>query len=150
MDATVNELEHTKVNSFPTIKLFKKGTNQVIEYNGERTLEGLDKFLATGGEYGRAAPDQVFTFFDFLLMIFFLSFFFLSLFLSLHDVLYFTLLLLLSFDCCTTPKLLATCICHFMLHQVVDFNGERTLEGLSQFIDSHGELGASPKLEVST
>lgn len=59
MDATANELEHTKVNSFPTIKLFKKGTNQVIEYNGERTLEGLDKFLTTGGEYGRAAPDQV-------------------------------------------------------------------------------------------
>lgn len=59
MDATANELEHTKVGSFPTIKLFKKDTNQVIEYNGERTLEGLDKFLSTGGEYGRAAPDQV-------------------------------------------------------------------------------------------
>ena len=58
MDATVNELEHTKVGSFPTIKLFKKDTNQVIEYNGERTLEGLDKFLSTSGEYGRAAPDQ--------------------------------------------------------------------------------------------
>ena len=29
MDATANELEHTKVNSFPTIKLFKKDTNEV-------------------------------------------------------------------------------------------------------------------------
>ena len=33
--------------------------NQVIEYNGERTLEGLTQFLETDGEYGRAAPDQV-------------------------------------------------------------------------------------------
>lgn len=62
MDATANELEHTKVNSFPTIKLYRKGSNQVIEYNGERTLEGLTKFMDTEGEYGRAAPDQVISF----------------------------------------------------------------------------------------
>lgn len=59
IDATTNELEHTKVNSFPTIKLYRKGTNQVIEYNGERTLDGLNRFLETDGDYGRAAPDQV-------------------------------------------------------------------------------------------
>lgn len=29
MDATANELEHTKINSYPTIKLYKKGTNEV-------------------------------------------------------------------------------------------------------------------------
>ena len=29
MDATANELEHTKINSFPTIKLFKKDSNEV-------------------------------------------------------------------------------------------------------------------------
>jgi protein disulfide-isomerase A1 len=58
MDSTVNELEHTKINSFPTIKLFKKGDNKVIEYSGERTLDGLSKFLETGGSYGQAAPDQ--------------------------------------------------------------------------------------------
>lgn len=29
MDATANELEHTKINSFPTIKLYKKDTNDV-------------------------------------------------------------------------------------------------------------------------
>jgi len=34
VDATINELEHTKINSFPTIKLYKKG------------------------DYGQAAPDQ--------------------------------------------------------------------------------------------
>lgn len=58
MDSTVNELEHTKINSFPTIKLFKKGDNQVVEYSGERTLEGLSKFLESDGSYGQQAPDQ--------------------------------------------------------------------------------------------
>jgi len=58
MDSTVNELEHTKINSFPTIKLYKKGDNKVVEYNGERTLEGLTKFLETDGSYGQAGPDQ--------------------------------------------------------------------------------------------
>jgi len=58
MDSTINELEHTKINSFPTIKLFKKETNEVVEYSGERTLEGLSKFLESGGTYGQAAPSQ--------------------------------------------------------------------------------------------
>lgn len=58
MDATVNEMEHTKITSFPTIKLYKKGDNQVVEYNGERTLDGLSKFVTSGGDYGKAAPDS--------------------------------------------------------------------------------------------
>jgi len=29
MDATVNEMEEPKIGSFPTIKLYKKGTNEV-------------------------------------------------------------------------------------------------------------------------
>ncbi|KAK7873010.1 hypothetical protein R5R35_000310 [Gryllus longicercus] len=58
MDATANELEHTKIQSFPTLKLYTKGDNQVIEYNGERTLDGLSKFLSSGGQYGQAAPDE--------------------------------------------------------------------------------------------
>ncbi|XP_055340028.1 protein disulfide-isomerase 2-like [Paramacrobiotus metropolitanus] len=58
MDATANELEHTRIDSFPTIKLYKKGDNQVVEYNGERTLEGLTKFVESGGEFGKAAAEQ--------------------------------------------------------------------------------------------
>merc|ERR1711872_507591 len=50
IDATVNELEHTKIQSFPTIKLYKKGDNEVVDYNGERTLEGLTAFLEGGEE----------------------------------------------------------------------------------------------------
>jgi Thioredoxin len=29
IDATANELDHTKISSFPTIKLYKKGDNSV-------------------------------------------------------------------------------------------------------------------------
>jgi len=58
MDSTANELEHTRIESFPTIKLYKKGDNKVVEYNGERTLEGMTKFLESGGEVGQAAPEE--------------------------------------------------------------------------------------------
>ncbi|CAG4946998.1 unnamed protein product [Parnassius apollo] len=55
MDATANELEHTKITSFPTIKLYTKD-NQVREYNGERTLAGLTKFVETNGEGAEPVP----------------------------------------------------------------------------------------------
>lgn len=58
MDATANELEHTKIQSFPTLKLYKKGDNAVIDFNGERTLEGLSKFMESGGlEDAAGVPD---------------------------------------------------------------------------------------------
>ena len=40
IDATLNELPHTKVRSFPTIKLYKKETNEAVEYNGESKFWG--------------------------------------------------------------------------------------------------------------
>jgi len=55
VDATANELDHTKINSFPTLKLYKKETNQVVDFNGERTLDGMSQFLDSRGELG-AAP----------------------------------------------------------------------------------------------
>merc|ERR1711915_990607 len=45
MDSTANELEEAKVQGFPTIKLFKKGTNEIVDYNGDRTVDGFSKFL---------------------------------------------------------------------------------------------------------
>jgi len=45
MDSTANELEEVKVQGFPTIKLFKKGSNEIVDYNGERTEDGFVKFL---------------------------------------------------------------------------------------------------------
>merc|ERR1711970_906388 len=55
MDSTANELEDVQVQGFPTIKLFKKGDNKVIDYNGDRTLEGFVKFIETEGSHGAAA-----------------------------------------------------------------------------------------------
>jgi len=52
MDSTVNELEDVKVQSFPTIKYFPKDSDEVIDYNGERTLAGFTKFLESGGKDG--------------------------------------------------------------------------------------------------
>merc|ERR1719435_550508 len=45
LDSTANELEDIKVQGFPTIKLFKKDTNEVEDYKGDRTLEGFVAFL---------------------------------------------------------------------------------------------------------
>ncbi|XP_037093584.1 protein disulfide-isomerase-like isoform X2 [Pollicipes pollicipes] len=58
MDATVNELEHTKIQSFPTIKLWKKETNEVVDYNGERTLDGFTKFLEGKGQESEEEEEE--------------------------------------------------------------------------------------------
>ena len=58
IDATVNEVEGVPaVHSFPTIKLYREDRSEA-EYNGERTVEGLSKFIKTDGVYGLAAPDD--------------------------------------------------------------------------------------------
>jgi len=58
MDSTMNEIKGMdNVNSFPTIRLYKKDGTQ-SEYNGERTVEGITKFIETDGIYGMAAPDH--------------------------------------------------------------------------------------------
>lgn len=57
MDSTANELEHTKISSFPTIKLFRKGDNKVIDYNLDRTLEEFIKFMDAGGNVEPEAPE---------------------------------------------------------------------------------------------
>lgn len=58
MDSTANELEHTKISSFPTIKLFRKGDNKVIDYNLDRTLDDFVKFLEAGGEVAATTSEE--------------------------------------------------------------------------------------------
>ncbi|CAC5402333.1 PDIA1 [Mytilus coruscus] len=58
MDSTANEIEDVKVQSFPTIKYFPKGSSDVIDYNGERTLDGFVKFLESGGKEGAGEPEE--------------------------------------------------------------------------------------------
>ncbi|GAB1597283.1 protein disulfide-isomerase-like [Argonauta hians] len=50
MDATANDLQDIKISSFPTLKYFPKDSDEVIDYNGARTLDSLVKFLESGGK----------------------------------------------------------------------------------------------------
>ncbi|UJR21095.1 hypothetical protein I4U23_024195 [Adineta vaga] len=58
MDATANELEDIKIQSFPTIKLFPKDSDEVIDYQGERTLEALAKFVDSNGKEAGKIPEE--------------------------------------------------------------------------------------------
>ncbi|KAG9302923.1 hypothetical protein G9A89_022340 [Geosiphon pyriformis] len=52
MDATTNDLPSRvpfKISGFPTIKLFRAGDNEIIEYQGDRTYENFIEFLNTNG-----------------------------------------------------------------------------------------------------
>lgn len=58
MDATANEIEEVRVQSFPTLKFFPANSDQVIDYNGERTLEGFTKFIESGGKDGAGVSEE--------------------------------------------------------------------------------------------
>jgi protein disulfide-isomerase A1 len=57
MDSTANELEHTKIQSFPTIKLYKRD-GEVVDYTGPRTLESLSIFVESAGQKTEAPKED--------------------------------------------------------------------------------------------
>ena len=55
MDSTANDLPSDagfRIEGFPTLKLFKAETNEVVDYEGDRTLEGMLAFLKAKAVYG--------------------------------------------------------------------------------------------------
>jgi len=48
VDSTKNEIDGIDIEGFPTIKMFKKETNEEIEYVGKKDLESMVKFIETG------------------------------------------------------------------------------------------------------
>jgi protein disulfide-isomerase A1 len=50
LDATSNELEDRRIESFPTVLLFPKNSDEMITYNGKRTLEAFVNFIESGGK----------------------------------------------------------------------------------------------------
>ena len=51
MDATANEHPTLSIQGFPTLKLYKPGSETPTDYNGDRSLKDLVTFLET--ELGR-------------------------------------------------------------------------------------------------
>lgn len=50
IDATLNELAHTKLTTHPTFKLYKKGNKTGIVFHGRPSYEKLVKFVESGGD----------------------------------------------------------------------------------------------------
>ncbi len=60
MDATENDLPPNvgfDIQGFPTLKLIKAGSNEVIDYDGDRTFTAFVKFLKENANNGSSIPD---------------------------------------------------------------------------------------------
>lgn len=58
MDSTANELADIRVQGFPTLKFFPKDSNEIVDYNGERTLDAFIKFIESGGKDGAGVSEE--------------------------------------------------------------------------------------------
>merc|ERR1739838_1159002 len=50
MDSTANEIEAFEIQGFPTSKFFPSGSDKVMDYNGDRTMEAMAEFVESNGE----------------------------------------------------------------------------------------------------
>lgn len=113
---------------------------KVVEYNGERTLAGMSKFLETGGTYGQAAPDEVLHknqkrnklgLFTRHVQDWVFFFLFLATWSPLLLILIFADLFLFFVLC------FFIAIFSILILEVVPFEGKRTLEGFVEFLELH-------------
>ena len=51
MDSTLNETDKVSIQGFPTIKFFPAKNKTPIDFNGDRTVEGFEKFLSENGSF---------------------------------------------------------------------------------------------------
>jgi len=58
MDAVENEVDGVDISGFPTLIMFKKETNEQIDYIGGRNLEELTKFIETGEQEEADEPEE--------------------------------------------------------------------------------------------
>lgn len=45
IDATANEVEGVRIESFPTLKFFSKGSGEMLDYEGGRTLQDFADYI---------------------------------------------------------------------------------------------------------
>jgi len=60
MDATANEVEEFEISGFPTLKYFPSGSSEVVDYNGERTMEAMHQFVESNGTVGAGDDEEDF------------------------------------------------------------------------------------------
>jgi len=59
IDSTANEIEDISIRGFPTIKFFPKGSDEIVDFKGERTLDGFSKFLDENVASASANKDEL-------------------------------------------------------------------------------------------
>ena len=58
MDSTQNELLDISISSFPTIKYFPLNSDQIYDYNGNRNLDSLIKFVESDGKDNQVSDSE--------------------------------------------------------------------------------------------
>lgn len=59
MDSTANEVEEFEIQGFPTLKFFPSGSDKVVDYNGDRTLDAMVEFVNSNGEKVSDADEEL-------------------------------------------------------------------------------------------
>nr|CAB3243667.1 protein disulfide-isomerase 2 [Phallusia mammillata] len=50
MDSTANEVEDFEISGFPTLKFFPSGSDKILDYEGDRTVDAMAEYVESNGE----------------------------------------------------------------------------------------------------